>query len=305
MLNRTSFLLALPCALLALQQDPVEAQDPDPLILELEEFMKAELESSSPFTRINIPHVTITRPSFVLDPQGWPFQDPIAPAAHAGAGPKAEPPLRARIQVGDEAVETILGQEAQLADGTRVRTQLLDARVFEAPGAFTLAYPRGWNFLGSVTADGGWWNLRGEGEVIYLRAHDQDADEILEQYVTNLEGGNKGTRSSLEVTVDGRELTGWSVEIEVGSIGRYEGPRRWVQEVFAWHDGTRSWLMSVQRDLGLINPHPGFQDLSKYVINLEGDLVVSAPETPAIPKAPGAGEETMRILSGMRWFGTR
>ena len=217
------------------------------------------------------------------------------------APPTQEPPLRARVTVDGEAIDVTLGRGTQTADGRSLHVELLPTRVFRVPGALSFHYPRDWRFSGSRGADGvgAWWTLGGEGRSVYLRRHDQDARTILEEYVRNLSSGNGLTEPrSVTTRLGGRELEGWAVEIEVGSIGIGEA-RRWVQEVFAWtqEDGI-SWLVSLQRDLGPMRPRPGTPvDFTARILD-DGTLEIVPVGDSTPPEAPAPWAE---VLEEFRW----
>ena len=224
-----------------------------------------------------------------------------APQAPAEGGPSHEPPLEVRVTLGGETVDVVLGREGTTADGRPLRVELLPSRTFRVPGAFAFDYPRQWRFSGSLGADGvgAWWTLGGDGRSVYLRRHSQDAQEILEQYLTNLSAsGALGERRRTTVNLGGRELEGWAVEIEVGNIGPGE-PHRWVQEVFAWtqEEGV-SWLVSLQRDLGPMNPTipTGLGLRTRY--NADGTLELIPFEVKLQPEPPAEWPE---VLTGFTW----
>ena len=212
-------------------------------------------------------------------------------------GPSQEPPLRARVTIGGEQVEVTLGSPGRTADGREVLVELLATRVFEAEGSFRFTYPRDWKFLGVAQSPyGGWWNLNSDGKAVHMRRHDQDADEILEQYVSGLESTGKAERVAVGIDLDGRHLDGFAVEYDVGSIGRGGQSRRWVQECYAWSESEGvSWLLTLQRAIG---PVPGslesYLTATEFILDADGNLVVAEAQSAAELPQPS-------LLTDFRW----
>jgi hypothetical protein len=200
-----------------------------------------------------------------------------------------EPPLRARVTLDGEIIDMTLGIPARTADGRPVSVELLPTRFFEVEDAFSFGYPKDWSFFGSVgshTPAGSWWTFSGEGTNVYLRRHDADANATLLEYVSNLEALGDTRKRAATQSLGGRDLEGWAVEIEVGSVGP-DQTRIWVQEVFAWsqEEGV-SWLISLQRDVSPKKPAPLTLSLPEFVagIDEEGNLtIVEKPRRFATP----------------------
>lgn len=207
-------------------------------------------------------------------------------------GPTNEPPLRARVTLGGESVDVILGEPGRAPDGRPLRVELLPTRAFVVDGSLAFDYPREWSFIGSVgvpTAVDAWWSLHGEGALIHLRRHGLEADEVLEQYLANLESMGGTPRQPIERRFGDRRLAGFAVELDVGQVRG--GSRRWVQEVFAWEEAEEvAWMLALQRDVTPPSPLPD-----------PGWIVVTPPTDaegePAAPALP----EMDAVLSSWRW----
>ncbi len=249
----------------------------------------------------SIRDLLVLTPALVLLVHSTP-QDSIPLDTAHQAGPRTEPPMRARVTVGGEALEVTLGEEAHTADGRLLRVELLAERVFTVEGAFAFRYPREWSFGGAVWPDGASWSLNGEGEAIYLRRHAGDAGRVLAEHIGSLQaiGGSEPAPVSLDL--GGRDLEGLAVEYDVGNIGRYARPRRWVQEVFAWSDGEGdSWLLSLQRDIGPAPTlTPGFAAWNQLELVLEPPTLVVAGEWGEVVQP--ALTPLARAMQGLRWL---
>lgn len=219
----------------------------------------------------------------------------IASATLSPSTPNAdEPPLRAEVRIGDETYQVVLGEPTATTDGESLVVELLPQRVFQGEGSFSLPYPREWDYSGASQAAEPWWNLRGPGEVVHIRRHSQDAQEIVKTYADNLQLMGGSTPEPFTFKLDGKVIAGVSVQLKVGNMRG--GPSDWVQEVFGWTDDEgNAWMISVQRDITA----PAFPITPLIVLDLEGQPV--ATQKVPVPAERKAGDIARDVLREWKW----
>ena len=191
-----------------------------------------------------------------------------------------EPPLRCRVTIDGKSHDLFIGTPTRASeDQPEILVELLGTRLFEIENAFSFDFPKSWRFHGTKSSHsprGAWWTFGGERTSIYLRRHDEDAQEILEEYVRNCEGTGATGRRAVEINLGGRTLSGYAVDV---SIGGFRGMRtEAVHEIYAWSVGDDSYLMRIQKN----RPQDLVPALQPTNIKLQPDGTIVFEPTPRI-----------------------